>query len=323
MQPVPSARRAFWRLVALGAGSLFALAVLLAWQGQRLAEGVWLACQSVAAAVGGLLPALGLLLPVAVLMAGLVAAAASAVWQLWNTRRLVAAVSARSIPLPESTRRLASRLELDGRVLLVVDADAYAFTQGLVHPRIWLSTAMVDLLDEDELAAVLQHERYHLLQRDPLRVWLSRAIAHGLFFVPAAADLRNTYLLAKEMEADAASQARAVLASALLKLLRIGAALPAYASVAAIGPLDATARRIERLLDRRTEATRRGSLLRPRHAIATLLVAAALFSVSSVATARAATPLTGGECGYTIQPQPAAAPVTPADYTPAGNGLYR
>jgi len=205
----------------------------------------------------------------------------------------------------------------------VDDADAYAFTQGLATPRIWLSTAMVDLLDEDELAAVLLHERHHLRQRDPLRVWLSRAVAHGLFFVPAAPALRNAYLVAKEMEADAASEADAALAGALVKLLRQGSILPAYANVAAIGPLDATTIRIERLLWRETISARRVDLVRPRHIVTSLLLALTLLLVSTWSIARAATPLAGGECGYTIQPHPADFSVKPVDYTPANSGLYR
>ncbi len=323
MRPAASARRAFWLLAALGITSLAALGGLLAWQGQRLAEGVWLACQSAAAAVIGLLPALGLMLPLLVLVAGLLGGLGSLAWQLWNTQRLVGVVSPRTVPLPEPLSGLARRLGLDGRLLLVDDADAYAFTQGLTRPRIWLSMAMVDLLDEDELTAVLLHERHHLLQRDPLRVWLSRAVAQGLFFVPAAAALRNAYLLAKEMEADAASKADAALAGALLKLLRQGSTLPAYANVAAIGPLDATTLRIERLLERETIPTRRTGLVRPRHIVMSLLLALALFSVSTWSIARAATPLVGGECGYTIQPQSFDISITPADYTPANSGLYR
>ena len=323
MRPAASARRAFWLLAALGATSLAALGGLLAWQGQRLAEGVWLACQSASAAVVGLLPALGLMLPVLVLLAGLLGGLGSLAWQLWNTHRLVDVVRPHTVPLSGPLSMLARRLDLDGRVLLVDDADAYAFTQGLMYPRIWLSTAMVDLLDEDELTAVLQHERHHLLQRDPLRVWLSRAVAQGLFFVPAAAALRNAYLLAKEMEADAASKADAALAGALLKLLRQGSTLPAYANVAAIGPLDATTLRIERLLERETATTRRAELVRPRHIVLSLVLALALFSVSTWSIARAATPFTGGECGYTIQPHPADFSVQPVDYTPANSGLYR
>lgn len=323
MRPEASARRAFWLLAALGATCLAALGGLLAWQGQRLAEGVWLACQSAAAAVIGVVPAFGLMLPVLVLLAGLLAGLGSLAWQLWNTHRLVGVVGPRTVPLLEPVLTLAGQLGLDGRVHLVDDADAYAFTQGLTRPRIWLSTAMVDLLDEEELAAVLQHERHHLRQRDPLRVWLSRAVAHGLFFVPAASALRNAYLVAKEMEADAASQADAALAGALLKLLRQGSTLPAYANVAAIGPLDATTLRIERLLQRETTGAQRAGLIRPRHILASLLLALALLSVSTWSIARAATPFTGGECGYTTQPYPADFPVTPADYTPANGGLVR
>lgn len=320
MQPTASARRAFLLLVALGGACLALLASLLAWQGQRLAEGVWLACQDAAAAVGGVLPALGLLLPVLILVLGLLAASASATWQLWHTHRLVRVVSRRVTPLPQPVAALVDRLDLRGRVLLVDDVDAYAFTQGLARPRIWLSTVLVDLLDEDELAAVLLHERHHLRQRDPLRVWLSRTLADGLFYVPMAATLRNAYLVAKETEADAASQANTALASALLKLLRHGSTLPAHAHLAAIGPLDVTALRIERLLGRRS-GSGRFRLLAAQPVVVTLLVVLAMITVSGLSTARAAAPLAGGECGYTTQAAPVELPVTPADYTPAGGRL--
>lgn len=322
MRTPASARRAFWLLATLGGASLLALAGLLAWQGQRLAEGVWLACQSVVAAVGGLLPTLGLALPLLMLAVGLMAGLGSLAWQFWNTQRLVGAVSSRAVPLPPGIQAGVDRLGLTGRVELVEDGDAYAFTQGLVHPRIWVSTALVGLLDTDELAAVLCHERYHVQQHDPLRVLLSRAVAHGLFFVPAAAALRNAYLVAKEIEADAASQADTALAAALVKLLRHGNALPAYANVAAIGPLDTTTVRIERLLDHRPPRSGVGSLVRPRHIVASLLLALALLAVSAWSISRAAAPLTGGECGYTTQPSLIDIQVTPADYTPATGGLY-
>jgi Zn-dependent protease with chaperone function len=308
-------------LVLLSSACFALLGGLLAWQGHRLAEGVWLACQSAAAAVGGLLPTLGLILPILVLTAGLIATLLSALWQLWNTHRLVRVVSGRVAPLPASIAELVDRHQLRHQVLLVNDVDAYAFAQGLIRPRIWVSTALVELLDEDELVSVLQHERHHLRQRDPLRVLVCRSLAHGLFFLPAAGALHTSYLIAKETEADAASQGRTALASALLKLLKHGGGLPAHAHVAAIGPLNVTALRIERLLERRS-STRRSRLLRPHHVIASLVVAAALVAVSSWSTARAAAPLTGGECGYTTQLAPVEYPVTPADYTPAGAALH-
>lgn len=310
-----SSRRAFWALVGLAAGSLALFAFLLLWQAPQLAEGVWLACQDAFSAVGGYLPLIGLLLPLAFLLLAAVRLVRSLALQLWNTHRLVLSLRPLVQPAPAALDALASELGLTGRLLLVADDSSYTFTQGLVHPRVWLSSGLMTLLDEPELRAVLIHERHHVGQRDPLRVLFSRGLAEALFFLPLAGSLRDAYLAAKEVEADQASAQDNVLASALLKLLRHRHALPAYASLAAIGPLDVTRARIDRLVHQRP-GLRFSEVIRPRHIAASLALALALLATSYVSTTRAAAPLDGGECGYTAAPVEAQ-DAQPANFTPA------
>lgn len=314
-----SAGRAFWSLLVLGGVSLALLGGLLWWQRPHLAQGVWLACQSAAQAVEGYLPLAGLLLPLALLLAGGLRGLGMLAAQVWSTHRLLRELSRRTLPLPTELAALAGSLQLDGHVTLVDDSAPYAFAAGLARPGIWLSAGLLALLDQVELAAVLRHERHHVRRRDPLRVLLARSVAHGLFFVPLAAVLRDFYLEAKEGEADAASGAAHELAAALLKLLRAGAGLPAGASLAAIGstPPTAVAGRIRRLLT--DDTTQRGL---DRAALtrlgASLLLALALLAASSLSRTHAASPLTGGECGYTTWPAAAELTSTPANFTPHG-----
>lgn len=309
-----SAARAFWGLVVLAVGAVVSLAALLAWQAPVLVASVWQACMSAAAGVAGVLPALGLALPAALLAGGVAAALGVAILQVYHTRRLESWVNARHIPWPAPLAEVLAGFEPDRRTLLVEDATPYTFTLGLQRPRVWVSTGLVEVLDLAELQAVLRHEWHHLRRRDPLRVFLSRCLARLAFFVPIAPALRDAYLVAKEVEADAASGADDALANALLKLLRRRPQLPVPARLAAIGPVDATAARIERLVA--GQGPQPTPVRRP-HVLASLVLAVALLAVSVSSTARTAGLLADNECGYGAAPSPAAVWQTPATLEPS------
>lgn len=308
-----SAGRAFAALFVLAAASLALLGGLLWWQSPHLAQGVLLACQSAVQAVEGYWPLAGLLLPLALVGASALRGLGMLAVQLWYTRRLLRSLKRRSLPLPSSLAQQARSLQLAGRVTLVEDGDSYAFAAGLARPRIWLSSGLLELLDEAELAAVLRHERHHVQQRDPLRVLLARSLAHGLFFLPLAAALRDLYLEAKEREADAASGAHYELAAALLKLMQAGSQLPSAASLAAAGSAS-TAGRIQRLLGKEATSLVADVALVQRLLIS-LALAAAVWLACTTSISHAASPLAGGECGYTTWPA-AELTSTPANFTP-------
>ncbi len=309
-----SAAQAFAALLALAAAAAALLLGLLWWQSPHLAQGVLLACQSAAEALHGYLPLAGLLLPLGLLLAALLAGLAKLFSQLRFTRRLLDDLSRRQAPWPAGLADLTTALELAGRVTLVEDQEAYAFAAGLARPRIWLSSGLLALLDEAELAAVLRHERHHLRRRDPLRVLLARSVAQGLFFLPAADALCDRYMQAKEREADAASGANHDLAAALLKLLRAGASAPASASLAAASSSGA-AGRIHSLLEiEPADGALDWALLR-RLAIS-LALAAALWIASVASQSQAASLPVGGECGYTTAPAVQERIVTPANFIP-------
>ena len=143
--------------------------------------------------------------------------------QLVATAVLIRRLVAEKIALPSSVVLAARGLDLDGRIDVVTDERPFSFCYWFLRPRICLSTALVERLDQDELRAVLYHERYHLRQRDPLRQIVARYFAAGLYVVPVVDELLSFHTLQKEIEADeeavrASGDVRS-LASALYKLL--------------------------------------------------------------------------------------------------------
>jgi hypothetical protein len=101
------------------------------------------------------------------------------------------------------------------------DERPQAFCAGLFHPRVYFSTRTVEMLDAAALAAVLAHERHHALRRDPLRLACVRALAAGLFYIPALRRLVHRQHALAEISADEAAVVsaggdRSALANALL-----------------------------------------------------------------------------------------------------------
>lgn len=126
------------------------------------------------------------------------------------------------------TRRFERRLPVVGalpanrRVSLLDDPVPQAFCAGLIRPRVYLSTGAVALLSGRERESVIAHECHHARVRDPLRILLARALADGLFFLPAVGRLGMRYATLAELAADEAAERatgdRRHLAAALLTL---------------------------------------------------------------------------------------------------------
>ena len=102
----------------------------------------------------------------------------------------------------ELARRSQRRL---GHAHVIDEPQPAAFCAGLLRPRVYVSSATVELLDEGALEAVLEHERQHARRRDPLRLAACRVIARGLFFVPGLNKLSGHYRALAELAADEAA----------------------------------------------------------------------------------------------------------------------
>jgi len=212
---MPRADRAFAALIALALASgavLIALFLTLVPRVQHLlARGAEDAADVVALVVLGLA------------FCGIALGVGTLFRQLGATAVLIRSLVSRKVRVPARVRAAASGLGLEGRVDVVGDDRPFSFCYWFLRPRICLSTGLVRRLERDELRAVLLHERYHLLHRDPLRLVVARYFAAGLYVIPVVDELVGFYTLEKEIAADQEAVRAAgdvsALASALYKVL--------------------------------------------------------------------------------------------------------
>lgn len=124
--------------------------------------------------------------------------------------------------LHEALRFGATRTQLAGQPVTVIPHDqptAFALTQR--HGGIVISTALLDLLNPDELTAVITHEAAHLRQRHHIILTILHGGIAPLRWIPLIAAMEAAIPHYLEMAADNAARAHTstpILASALLKI---------------------------------------------------------------------------------------------------------
>ncbi len=208
-----NARRSFRSLVALSclAGLVLVLAVtspiLIGWvleQGPSLlsSRSSLLSCLFLPTLADWPTHLLSYTLAVVALL-GLLLGSGSFLGQWYRTRRMVSELYRLKRNAHDPVwERLLTALKLEGKVDLIETDRPIAFCYGSIRPRICISTGVGARLNEQEIKALLLHERYHLLRRDPLKTAVSRTLASALFFLPVVRALQKEYMVAKEIEAD-------------------------------------------------------------------------------------------------------------------------
>jgi Zn-dependent protease with chaperone function len=200
--------------------------------------------------------ALGILSALALLAATSIAIA---FLRVFSTSRLTSNLQrSSSLRLSSRLEGIARRLEIADRVDVVDSSDVFAFAYGLRSPRVMVTQGLVDALADDELEAVLLHERAHVRRSDPLRILAVRSLSAALAFLPTSRGVAESFVCDRELRAD-----KAVvdvmgdvypLASALQRMLRTPAILDTAGL--AVGALSATDVRIDRLLGEETSPWR-------------------------------------------------------------------
>jgi Zn-dependent protease with chaperone function len=117
---------------------------------------------------------------------------------------------------------IASGLLPSNRLYVLADTRFYAVCVGLWRPAIYVSSSLIEALTPMQVRAVLAHEESHRLRRDPLRLFICRAVGRRLDTIPWSAHLVAQVELRAEIRADRFARAatkRAYLASALLRIL--------------------------------------------------------------------------------------------------------
>lgn len=166
-------------------------------------------------------------LPTFVLLAlvttGVGSGARSLVRQLLASRRLARYMSARAQTVPDALQSATARAGLQEHVMLVDAPESFSFVYGLLRPRVAVSRGLVEAASANELSAVIEHERYHVQNLDPLKIVLTRSLSATLFFLPVLDALRARYTTDAELAADRQAVARygdRSLAGALVKAIR-------------------------------------------------------------------------------------------------------
>jgi len=183
---------------------------------------------------GSMLPVLFFIVLVAV---GLAFGARSIVRQVVASSRLARRVRGLKLELSDELALTASAVGLAGRVVLIDAPERFSFAYGVLTPRVAVSRGLLEGVSDDELRAILEHERYHVCNLDPLKIVFVQALSAAFFFLPALDSLRARYLAGRELAADRRAVracGRRPLVGALLKVVR-GPNWSELEGVAAIG----------------------------------------------------------------------------------------
>jgi len=124
---------------------------------------------------------------------------ASEIWRLRQFKRLVERLA---IPIAPRLARLQRLINLNQRVDLVKGDQSLAFVYGFLRPRLLITDVALDILTDQELLAVLKHEKYHADKRHPLMSFVHQIIQRSFFFLPALKDYQKRAIISRELEAD-------------------------------------------------------------------------------------------------------------------------
>lgn len=174
---------------------------------------------------------------IAIVGTGAALGVGSLIRQVRASRDLSRRVRALQLSLPAGLGDATRRSGLAGRVTLVDSAERFSFAYGAFTPRVAVSRGLLGAASAEELDAVLEHERYHVRNLDPLKVLLSRALTSSFFYVPVLARLHARYVAGRELAADRRAleaYGPKPLAGALYKVVR-GPSWPELQAAAAIG----------------------------------------------------------------------------------------
>lgn len=124
---------------------------------------------------------------------------------------------------PKYIGELAKKYKLENKIVMYKSAQPAAFCLGIVRPKIYISSDMIKLLNENEMEAVILHEMYHLNYKNNLMLFIFNIFSYILFFFPFIKDLKRQYEIHEEIQADKLAytylKAKAPLVTSLKKLL--------------------------------------------------------------------------------------------------------
>lgn len=223
--------------------------------------------------------------------AGLVHAA----WRIARTVRAEIVLRRRigvlAVPSRRAVDEPAVRAGLTGRLVLLKDEQPFALTFGLLRPRVLVSTGLAEILQAEEMHAVLVHESAHVRRRDPLRNLLLDVLAGRYFFLPALQQWADRLRDRRELTADRFAIRRCgvrAVAGALLKVVET----PQWGRHAAASAMGS------RLLDARIDQLESGRAALPHRVSLGGLIATVAGAVPAAMLPVMAWTMSGGAAGW-------------------------
>ncbi len=197
-----SANKAFYFLLIVSGLLIFLLISLITKVGPLTIEHALYSCNQAISDFAIWLPHLSPPLLVTVLMLIFFTGLGLLVFQIIKTRKFVNDLLKSKVRVPKEIDKMTDEIGIAGKIMIVNTGSLTSFCYGLIFPKICLSLKLIKTLNEGELKAVLLHEKYHLINRDPLKVLLSQVAVSMFFFVPILRDFHNHYVTSKEIHAD-------------------------------------------------------------------------------------------------------------------------
>ncbi len=115
---------------------------------------------------------------------------------------------------------LEKKLALNDKVVLMKDSRPQAFCFGIRNPKIYISSGLLQLMNQKELEVILRHEKYQLKHRDTLTLLLATMIESLFPFFPVVSDFIRVYRMDREVAADNAAITNATDKQSLKDVLR-------------------------------------------------------------------------------------------------------
>jgi Zn-dependent protease with chaperone function len=164
-----------------------------------------------------------LLLTTGLVLLSAIKITSAAISDLRASAKIIAQLAQTQKTPPSDLQQLAKKLTLPPIVFFTAK-QPLAFSFGLIKPKIAISDSLYKISSNQELQAILLHEKYHVDKKHTFKALIAKAIANGFFFLPVAKVLWEGFIKANELSADARviSELGSSLAltSALLTVLR-------------------------------------------------------------------------------------------------------
>lgn len=162
--------------------------------------------------------------------------------------------------LKKKSRNISQKLKnavrqagLEGKAAEIKTRKPIVFCFSFLSPKICISSELVKKLNEEELLAVLMHEKMHIDNMEPVKTFMVKILEKILFFLPGFKSLAKQYFIYSEMAADELAtrgfKNKTPLASALCKVMDLEKNLIPKDKPLAVSFFNITDERINKLID--------------------------------------------------------------------------